>query len=100
MDEKKRSVIIAVDVYCRPLMENITPVYRLYVNDELFAERAWIWQNIYLEENIALHAPPGDYLIRFEVIPSDSAVLKIKNHRIIESQGGIKLLKNLVRITQ
>lgn len=99
MKDIRRPVLIAVDVYCRPLTDQ-TPIYRLYVNDELFAERSWIWKNIYLEENIALNVSPGDYVIKFEVIPPESAVLKSKNYRVLESQGGVKLLKNLVRITK
>jgi hypothetical protein len=99
MKNHKRQVLIAVDVFCRPLTEQI-PVYRLYVNNELFAERSWIWSNEYLEENIAIYAEPGDYLIRFEIIPPGSASLKCRNFRVVESNGGIKLMKNLVRITQ
>jgi hypothetical protein len=99
MTDTRRQALIAVDVFCRPLTDQI-PVYRLYVNDELFAERSWIWSHEYLEEQIPIHAAPGDYVIRFQVIPPESASLKAKNFRIVESTGGIKLIKNLVRITK
>ena len=33
--------------------------YRVYVNNELFAERTWIWENCYLEESLQIQAGPG-----------------------------------------
>jgi hypothetical protein len=42
--------------------------YRAYVNNELFAERTWIWKTAYLEENFQIQAAPGVYPIRFETV--------------------------------
>jgi len=90
------NVLVEVDVYCHPLEGD--PVYRLYINDELFVERTWIWDDIYLEESIPISAPPGDYLIKYQVIPENSAILKIKNLRIVETNGSAQLIKNILRI--
>ena len=35
------------------------PVYRVFVNNELFTERTWLWQDAYLEEIIQIQAQPG-----------------------------------------
>lgn len=90
------NVLVSVDVHCRPLIPD--PIYRLYVNDELFAERTWAWHDVYLEELIPISAPPGQYLIKYQVIPENSAVLKLKNFRIVETTGQAELTKNLLRI--
>ena len=56
--------------------------YRVYVNDELFAERAWIWEGIYLEEMLPISAPPGVYLIKFEVVDPDHGRIKVRNWKV------------------
>jgi hypothetical protein len=62
--------------------EGLPPTYRIYVNDELFAERSWRWMNCYLEEILQIQAPPGRYLMRFEPIGPQIADFRITNHRI------------------
>ena len=57
--------------------EGLSPVYRLYVNDELFAERTWIWTDNYLEEALQVEAEPGTYTIRYELVRPNLANLKI-----------------------
>jgi hypothetical protein len=81
-------VILILFINCRVLIINITmivydvqieysvdcvwtglpPVYRLYVNDELFTERTYIWTDHFLEEIIPIKAPAGEYKIRYELI--------------------------------
>jgi hypothetical protein len=56
------------------------PIYRVYVNDELFGERKWIWKNAYLEETLQIEAPSGDYRIRYEVIGTGQ--ITVKNIRV------------------
>lgn len=63
---KPQSVQIQYDVFCD--WHDSPPVYRLYVNNELFTERSFVWRDQYLEEVIAIDAPPGDYQIRYELI--------------------------------
>lgn len=63
--------------------------YRAYVNNELFAERTWIWDNCYLEENFQIQAPPGVYPIRFETVDEANGRIKVRNHRVVTGPGRI-----------
>lgn len=62
--------------------EGLPPVYRLFVNDELFAERAWIWTDAYLREILQIQAPPGRYSVRLESVGPNLANFTMRNHRI------------------
>lgn len=90
-------VLATVDVYCERNGE--TPTYRLYVNGELFAERTWIWDGFYLEENIQLSAPFGNYKIDVFLIDSKEAKLTVKNLNISEGQA-IKISDNELMIVE
>jgi hypothetical protein len=57
-----QSVQFEYEVHCD--WAGTPPVYRLYVNDELFSERTYIWPDKYLEEVVSIEAPPGDYVVR------------------------------------
>lgn len=73
------------------------PRYRVYVNNELFMERTWIWTDRYLEEHIPIQAPPGHYEIRYELLDAEEARLKIRNLRVnegpavIDRQGRVQI---------
>ena len=57
---------------------SITPVYRVFVNDELFTERTWAWKDdFYLREEIQINADPGEYNIRYELVPPNLAKLLV-----------------------
>ena len=71
----KKFVRILSNIDCD--WEGLSPVYRLYVNDELFSERTWIWTDGSLEENLQIDAEPGEYTIRYELIEPNLATLKI-----------------------
>ncbi len=59
------------------------PVYRVYVNDELFTEREWIWgTNVYVTQTLQMQAPSGKYTVRVEPVNSDHASISTRNHRI------------------
>lgn len=93
MDPK--SVQVLCDVHCD--WEGLSPIYRVYVNDELFAERTWIWdENIYLEEMLQISAPPGEYEIRYELVPPFLANLRVENMRV--SMGDAAIKNNKLRI--
>jgi hypothetical protein len=81
----KKFVQVLCDVDCA--WEGLAPTYRLYVNDELFAERTWIWQNEYLEELIQIEAVPGLYEIKYELVPPHLAQLSVGNMRIEYGPG-------------
>lgn len=71
---EKKFVRIACNVFCR--WEGLPPNYRVYVNDELFTERTWIWQDdFYLREELQIEAAPGEYIIRYELVPPNLAEL-------------------------
>ena len=74
-------VNVLVDVYCTWSLR--PPIYRVWVNDELFTERTWIWHNEFLEENIAICAPPGEYQIKYELIPSNAGEISARNMRVV-----------------
>jgi len=82
-------VKILADVHCDCAPDQ-RPSYRLYVNDELFTERTWIWENVYLEEVIPILAEPGDYVIRYELVPGTTAGLNIQNLRVAEGSATIQ----------
>ena len=56
--------------------------YRAYVNNELFTERTWIWENCYLEENFQISAPAGVYPLRVETVDTENGRIKIRNWRV------------------
>jgi len=65
------------------------PVYRLYVNDELFSERTWIWQDSILEENIIVSAMPGDFELRYELVEPSDAKLTVGKLRVNDGPAEI-----------
>lgn len=74
-------VIATCDVYIK-WKGGPPPRYRCYVNDELFTERTWIWTDQYLEEMLQIQAPPGQYEVRYELLDTERARLKVHNLRI------------------
>jgi hypothetical protein len=92
----KKFVRVLADVHCN--WEGLNPVYRVYVNDELFAERTWRWTNSYLEEMLQIEAQPGDYTLRWELVPPHLATLQLRNVRVDFGPGTVKN-NTLLRIT-
>jgi hypothetical protein len=87
-----KPVQLQCDVYCR--WDGNDTRYRLYVNDELFTERTWIWggKEYYLEEIITIEAPVGLYEIKYELVEPTQSKLGIKNMQVIS--GTARLHKN------
>ena len=81
----RRSVIVRADVEIR--WKKHPPNYRIYVNDELFSERTWIWQEQYLEEVLAIHALPGEYNLRWEIVPPFKGKITVTNPRVEHCAG-------------
>ena len=71
--------------YVHDILEN----FKKY-NDELFAERTWIWSEHYLEEMFQISAPPGKYYLRFELVQPCLAHLNVSNMRVIQGPGRMK----------
>jgi len=72
----KQYVRVICNVACK--WEGLSPIYRVYVNDELFTERTWIWEDsLYLREEIQIEAEPGEYIIHYELVPPNLAELLV-----------------------
>jgi hypothetical protein len=84
----KKFVRVLADVHCD--WEGLNPIYRVYVNDELFAERTWRWTNCYLEEMLQVEAEPGKYNLRWELIPPHLANLTVENVRVDFGPGSME----------
>ena len=84
----RQFVRLLADVNCE--WEGLSPNYRAYVNDELFAERTWIWTDCYLEECFQIEAEPGEYHIRYELVAPHLATLTVKNLRVDYGPGTIE----------
>ncbi len=84
----KKFVRVLADVYCE--WEGLDPVYRVYVNNELFAERTWCWTDSYLEEMLEIEAMPGNYHLQWKLVPPHLAQLTVKNIRVDYGPGNIK----------
>ena len=69
-------VRVVCNIWCK--WEGLPPIYRVYVNDELFSERTWIWpEDIFLHENLQIEAAPGEYDIRYELVTPNLAELYV-----------------------
>lgn len=90
---KKRFVKVQCDVYCTGWSD--FPVYRAFVNDELFCERTWIWHDQHLEESFQIEAKPGKYKIRYELLPGTQAAIQQTNWQILHGSGFIDSSGNL-----
>ena len=85
---ESKFVQLVSDVTCE--WEGLPPTYRVYVNDELFAERTWIWQDgEYLEEMLQIQAPPGSYSISYELVPPYLAMIRLENMRVITGPASV-----------
>ena len=54
---------LTVNVHCAD--SALTPIYRLYVNSDLIAERTFIWDHTktYITENLLLNLPAGKHKV-------------------------------------
>lgn len=91
----KKFVRVVSDLHCE--WQGLPPTYRVYVNDELFGERTWIWTQHYLEEALQIEAEPGKYWIRYELVPPTLAEFRVENMRVVTGPGSIKS-NSLLRI--
>lgn len=91
----KKFVRVLADIYCD--WEGLDPAYRVYVNDELFAERTWRWPDAYLEEMLQIEAQPGKYHLRWELVAPHLAELTVENVRVdfgpglVENNGLLRI---------
>jgi hypothetical protein len=81
----KEFVRVLCDVHCD--WEGLPPIYRVFVNDELFTERTYIWHDVYLAEMLQIQAPPGQYKIRVKSAGPVKTKFKVRNRRIEAGPG-------------
>jgi hypothetical protein len=94
----RQSVVIKADVSVT--WQGDPPNYRIYIGSEMFTERTWIWQEQYLEEMLIVHALPGKYNLRWELVPPAQGKIEVKNIRIEHGADHAHLNKNTqLRIT-
>jgi hypothetical protein len=93
----RQSVVVRADVSVS--WQGDPPNYRVYVGEELFTERTWIWQEQYLEEMLVVNAPPGKYNLRWELVPPAQGKIEVKNVRIDHEQSRACITENILRIT-
>ncbi len=61
----KQFVKMELDVHAK--WNTHPPMYRVYVNNELFNERNYMWQPTeYVTEILQISAEPGEYTVRIE----------------------------------
>jgi hypothetical protein len=91
-------VKVVCDVECE--WTDTPPRYRAYVDDELFTERTWIWENAFLEEAFQIEAYPGKYTIRYELVDTENATIRAHNFRVfagtalVNSAGELEIHAN------
>jgi hypothetical protein len=92
----KQFIRVLYDIDCE--WESFEPIYRTYVNDELFSERTWRWTEHYLEELLQIQAEPGEYVIRHELVAPHLATLTVSNMRV--DHGPATVENSVLRIVQ
>ena len=94
----RQSVVVRADVSLE--WQGDPPNYRIYVGNEMFTERTWIWQEQYLEEMLVVNAPPGKNNLRWELVPPAQGTIEVKNVRIEHGSDHAYIKKNSqLRIT-
>lgn len=89
--------IIAIDISCE--WTDQPPRYRVFVNDELFVERTFVWNTEkYLEETLNIQGPAGKYQIRCENVDPELGEFRFKNTRLLRGTGS--LYKNTLELGQ
>jgi hypothetical protein len=84
---RNQFVIVNFDLLCE--WTKVPPVYRVYVNHEIFTERTFRWgMDQYIKEAISMDAPPGTYVIRLENL-DDSSTFKIRNLTVAKGNATV-----------
>jgi len=95
----RRSVVVRADVSVD--WQGDPPNYRVFVGQEMFTERTWIWREEYLEEILPIYAPPGEYELRWELVPPSQGKIAVTNIRIEHGSDHAHIKKDSqLRITE
>ena len=62
------TVQLTVDVHCDSSTDS--PVYRVYVDHDLYTERTWIWSSYdtFIREHLIAELSPGQHQVRIEKV--------------------------------
>ena len=72
----KQFVGLSCNIWCK--WEGLPPTYRVYLDNELFTERTYVWtEDNFLSENLEIYAEPGEYQLRYELVPPNLADLRV-----------------------
>lgn len=83
---RNKFVKLTFDLHCD--WKKSPPIYRVYVNNELFTERTYIWgATQYLQEALQVTAPPGRYQIRVENLGDEDCQFKVRNMNILQGDA-------------
>ena len=75
----KQFIKVHFDIDCK-WKSGPPPAYRVYVNDELFTERTWIWKDSYINEMLQISAEAGRYCVRVEAVQPVGGKFRVRNH--------------------
>ena len=85
---EKQFVKMELDVHAK--WNTHPPMYRVYVNDELFNERNYMWQpSEYVTEILQIKAEPGEYTVKIENFSGE-----FTTHKLRCSVGSAKVINN------
>lgn len=83
---EQKFVKISFDLYAN-WDDDDNPDYRVYVNDELFCDRTWIWgRDVYLNQILQVQADPGIYYITIDNLNKNTEFLTY-NHKVEVGDG-------------
>lgn len=87
----KKFAKIRFDVRCK--WTGFPPQYRVFVNDELFAERTFKWRGKeYIKEMLQVEAEPGIYSFRIEQLDPKTGEFTVSNPYV--QVGDARILDN------
>jgi hypothetical protein len=92
-------VVVACDVVAH--WKGTPPIYRIWVQDQLFLERTFTWEHCYLEEHICVLCTPrkggelSNYLMRHELLEHRHAQLLVTNYRVISGDARVDQQGNI-----
>jgi hypothetical protein len=74
------TVELTIDVFCQKNWDS-SPVYRIYVDNDLLTERTWIWPSyeIFIKENILVDLDPGKHRIAVQTCGPNSDNIVFRN---------------------
>lgn len=82
-----KTTFIKVSFELDCIWEGLAPTYRIYVENELFAERTWNWTDKKLVEILQIKAPEGNYQVSVVPVGPHLAQFTMSNHQIVVGEN-------------